>query len=264
MECNAYCTASGYQTKPLFETLKQKYKTTLYREVVHTEIRGLAVEGDLFVFPYGASVFWGISKERSLEILEDLKPFEVERSDEVETDEFTYIFADAPPKVVEDEIILPNQDTLTKLAISHGIAQSVKLGTFETAILKTFNNTRNIPLDLMKKGKISLSRNEIRKKMGELFVERSTITLHVDALDLPDFFWEYPELEPLYRMITSYLDVQTRVEVLNKRLNIIHDLFEVLGNELNHQHSSRLELTIILLIVIEVVLSLMRDVFRIF
>lgn len=263
MECNAYCSSSSYQIKSLFEALKHKYKTTLYREVLHAEIRGSSTEGDLFVFPYGATVFWGIPKEKNQEILKELSPFELEHNDEVETDEFTYIFSDAP-KVIEDEIILPNQETLTKLAVSHGIAQSVKLGTFETAILKTFNNTRNIPLDLMKKGKISLSRNEIRKKMGELFIERSTITLHVDALDLPDFFWEYPELEPLYRMITSYLDVQTRVEVLNKRLNIIHELFEVLGNELNHQHSSRLELTIILLIVIEVVLSLMRDVFRIF
>lgn len=263
MECNAYCTASSYLIKPLFEALKYKYKTSLYREVIHAEVKGSPVEGDLFIFPYGATVFWGIAKEQSVEILKELTSFEIERNEEMETDEFTYIFSDAP-KVIEDEIILPNQETLTKLAISHGIAQSVKLGTFETAILKTFNNTRNIPLDLMKKGKISLSRNEIRKKMGELFVERSTITLHVDALDLPDFFWEYPELEPLYRMITSYLDVQARVEVLNKRLNIIHELFEVLGNELDHQHSSRLELTIILLIVIEVILSLLRDVFRIF
>ena len=97
--------------------------------------------------------------------------------------------------------------------------------------------------------------------MGELFLERATINLHLDALDTPEFFWEYPELEPLYKMITVYLDVQTRVEVLNKRLDILHELLEVLGNELNLQHSSRLEMTIIWLIIFEVVLTLLRDVF---
>ena len=93
------------------------------------------------------------------------------------------------------------------------------------------------------------------------FLERAVINLHLDALDTPEFFWEDSELEPLYKMITVYLDVQPRVEVLNKRLSILHELLEVLGNELNHQHSSRLELTIIWLIVFEVCLSLLRDVF---
>ena len=262
MDCNGYCTASAYQIKPLFDFIKQKYKTTLYRDVIHAEIPSQEGIGHLFLFPYGASVFWDIAKEKNYDLLNSFRHYETAHIEEIETDEFTFVYGDAP-KVIEDEITLPNEDTLTKLAISHGIAQSVKLSTFETAILKTFNATRSIPHDLALQGKIPLSRSEIRRKMGELFIERSTINLHVDALDLPDIFWEYSELEPYYRMITSYLDVQTRVEVLNKRLDIIHELFEMLGNELNHQHSSRLELTIIWLIVIEVMLSLLRDVFQV-
>lgn len=99
--------------------------------------------------------------------------------------------------------------------------------------------------------------------MGALFIERSSINLRADVLDTPEFFWEYPELEPLYTMTANYLDVRSRVEILNKRLDIIHDLFEVLGTELNHLHSNRLEMTIILLIVIEVLIALLRDVFHI-
>jgi uncharacterized Rmd1/YagE family protein len=57
-------------------------------------------------------------------------------------------------------------------------------------------------------------------------------------------------------MIANHLDLETRVEVLNQRLDIVHDLFEMLGNELNHQHSSKLEWIIIWLIVIEVMLNL--------
>lgn len=233
----------------------------MLREILHIEVVTESGIGNAFFFPYGSLVCWGIPKERELQLLEELKPFE-ENPNEIETDEFTYIYGE-PPKIVEDEIILPNHDILTKAAISHGIAQSVKLGTFEIAIQKTYNQSKNLPEELVRYGSISLSKKEIRRKMGELFIERSNINLHVDALDTPEFFWEYPELEFLYVMTAKYLDLETRVEVLNHRLDVVHELFEMLGSELNHQHSSRLELIIILLIVSEVSLTLMRDVFRI-
>ncbi len=260
MECNAFCTASAYQIKNLFEFLRTQYPTALHRDVIHTELVHEGKFGHVFLFPYGSAVFWGVPQAKIDILLHSVKEFEIEPNDEIETDTFTFSVSNSP-RVVEDEIILPDTDPLSKLAISHGIAQSVKLGIFETAILKTFNSTRNIPQNLAKEGKINLSRQEIRKKMGELFLERATINLHLDALDTPEFFWEYPELEHLYKMMTVYLDVQPRVEVLNKRLDILHELLEVLGNELNHQHSSRLEITIIWLIIIEVILSLLRDVF---
>lgn len=262
MECFAYCTAGSYQLKTLYDNLRSQYKTTLFRDVIHVEMSNSGLEGDVFIFAYGSVVTWGLTKERSLQVLEMIRPFENSKLDEVETDEFTFHYGDVP-KVDEDDITLPNTDILTKLAISQGIAQSVKLGSFETAISKTFNSTRHIPEELAKEGKIKLSKREIRRKMGELFLERSSINIHVDVLDTPEFFWEYPELEHFYKMITNYLDVSARVQVLNQRLDIVHEMFEMLGNELNHQHSSRLEWTIIWLIIIEVALTIFRDVFQI-
>lgn len=262
MDCHAYCTAAAYQSKLLFNALRQKYKTANYREVIHIEVKQQGSFGNVFFFPFGSTIFWNVSKAHQLELLDEVKEFAEQPHELIETDEFTYGYGETP-LIVDDEITLPNTDILTKLAISHGIAQSVKLGTFEIAIQKTFNSTKEIPEDLAKRGKIPLSRKEIRKKMGELFIERNSITLHVDVLDIPEFFWEYPELEPLYGMIANYLDIETRVEVLNHRLDVVHELFQMLGSELNHQHSSRLEWTIIILIIIEVVLTLMKDVFKI-
>lgn len=260
MDCCAFCNASSYKIKPLIESLRGRYKTSTFRDVAHAEIPIEGAVCDVFYFPYGATVVWGVPKDKGLQFVELIKDFFHQINEEIETDEFTYVLGEIP-KIVDDEIILPNFDTLTKLAISHGIAQSVKLGTFESALQRTFNHTKQIPEDLAKQGKISLSRREIRRKMGELFIERNSINLHLDVLDTPEFFWDYPELETYYNMTANYLDVKTRVEVLNQRLSIVHELFDMLGSELNHQHSSRLEWTIICLIVIEVSLSLLRDFF---
>ncbi|MEI8125360.1 MAG: RMD1 family protein [Parachlamydiaceae bacterium] len=265
MDCCAFCTAQAYAIKPLYEVMRVTYKTTLYRDVVHVVIdkNDNRPPCDVFFFPYGVSVFWGLENTEGLKFLkEEAAAFEQNPKADIETDIFTYVHGETH-KIADDEISLPNHDILTKLAISQGIAQSVKLGTFETSIQKTFKLTKQIPEDLAKYGKISLSRKEIRRKMGELFIERNSINLHMDILDTPEFFWEYPELEPLYIMTANYLDIRTRVEVLNQRLNVIHGLFEMLGTELNHLHSSRLELTIVCLIVIEVLISLLINVLHI-
>ena len=262
MDCCAFCLTTSYKIKPLLEHLRTRYKTAMYKDALHVEIPVDSAFCEMFLFSYGAAVLWGVSKEKGFALLDELKSFETQHIEDIETDEFTYIYGEAP-KISEDEIILPNQEILTKLAISHGIAQSVKLSTFETALHKTYNSNKQIPEELSSQGKITLSRREIRRKMGELFIERTSINLHMDVLDTPEFFWEYPELESLYKMMANYLDISPRVEVLNQRLDVVHGLFEMLGNELNHLHSSRLEWTIICLIIIEVVLSLLRDVFRI-
>jgi uncharacterized Rmd1/YagE family protein len=262
MDCRAYCTATAYKIRPLFDHSRTRYKATLYRDVLHLEVPFNNTLGDVFLFSYGATVCWGLTKEKEEELLKWLRAYEENPLSEFEMDEFAYAYGETP-KVIEDDITLPNTDVLTKLAFAHGIGQSVKLGTFEIAIQKTFNLTKHIPEELARKGRISLSKKEIRKRMGELFLERNSINLHFDVLDIPEFFWDYPELEPLYRLMANYLDIETRVEVLNHRLDVVHELFQMLGSELNHQHSSRLEWTIIWLIIIEVLLSLMRDVFRI-
>lgn len=262
MDCIAFCTATSYQLKPLFETLRGLFKATLYRDVLHVEIPSPNGVIDTFYFSYGATVCWNTAKESARPLLSEVKPFEVQPNEEIETDEFTYVYGQTA-KIVEDEIILPDTEVLTKLAISHGLAQSVKLGSFELAIQKTFNDTQNIPAALARYGKVSLSRKEIRRKMGELFLERNSISVHVNVLDTPELFWDYPELEPLYRMTANYLDIEKRSHVLTQRLEVVHELFEMLGSELNHQHSTRLEWTIIWLIVIEVIVSLLSDVFRI-
>ena len=262
--CVAYCTASSYDLKALFEAQKTQSKATSFKDVVYFDFSGSSDPLDIrdaFCFSYGVVVLWGFEEQDEQKFLQFLKPFELRSQDPYEREVMSFSFGDHP-RIVEEEIELPDHALLSRLAISHGLAQSVRLATFENIIQKTIDTTKNIPEQLAMRGKIPLSKKEIRKKMGELFIERSSVNLHYDILDVPEFFWEHSELEPLYTMIANHLDLETRLEVLNQRLDIVHDLFEMLGNELNHQHSSKLEWIIIWLIVIEVSLTLLRDVFE--
>jgi uncharacterized Rmd1/YagE family protein len=264
MRCTCYCTASHYELPRLFQALQKEEKgaVQLYRDLIHIQIKEeRRLKGDVFYFTFGAAVFWGFTEEEERWILQTIKEFEKEPLAKLELDEFTFSYGESM-KIEEDEIILQNKSPLTKLSISYGLSQSVKLAVFEELIQKTIEHTSYLPKDLALKGKISLSRKEISQKMGELFIERNFINLNREFLDTPEYFWDYPELEPFYRRTAHYLDVGKRLDVLNKQLNVIHELFEILSNELNHQHSFRLEMIIIFLIVIEVLLGVFRDIFH--
>ncbi len=259
MRCLFICTADSYDIPALYALLKERCDTQLDRDVIHVKIEN---DGHIFYFSYGCTVCWGLTKEQEKAFIAESDSTANFPLKEPVTDIFSYSRGETS-KIVNGEIVLANTSSLTLFAISHGLAQSVKLDAFENRIQKTVDDTKHIPEQMAQLGRVGLSHNEIRRKMGQLFIERNSINLHFDILDKPDFFWEYPEVEPLYTMIATYLDIETRVEVLNQRLGVIHELFDMLNNELNHKHSSRLEWTIIILILIEVAISFLKDVLHV-
>lgn len=263
MYCRAYCSATSYRLQPLFLAIKDRFPTKQYRDVLHCEVPLPDNQvGNLFMFSYGVAVFWGFSSEQDEKnYLKEFKSYEVDPYDFIEDDVFTYTIG-PKAKIAEDEIVLPDFDSLSLISVSHAIAQSVKLGSFEQTVQNTWNKMKNIPEQLAKKGTISLSRRKIRKQIGTIFLERAWVNLHVDVLGIPEFFWEYPEIEPLYRMTAHYLEIQSRAEVLNRRLDVIYELFEMLVAEQNHQHSTHLEWAIIVLIFIEISLFMVHEIFH--
>jgi len=103
---------------------------------------------------------------------------------------------------------------------------------------------------LIRPSPLPLARNEISMRVGQLFVDRSQVNLHSDMLDTPAFFWEEAEWEPLYQRTAKYMEIEKRVSVLNHRLDIIADLFDMLASEMHEKHASNLEIIVIVLIVI--------------
>lgn len=145
-----------------------------------------------------------------------------------------------------------------KLSVSFALAQSVKLGVFERTVEQTIQETRTIPERMAIDGKIRLKRTAITKRIGQLFVDRASINLHSDILDHPEFFWEDDEWLSLYLRAAKYLEIDRRAEVLNKRLDIIKELFDMLASELHNSHSNKLEWIVIILIVMEVVFQIVQ------
>ena len=108
----------------------------------------------------------------------------------------------------------------------------------------------------LKEGHIGLSNVEISQRIGRLFITRSAINLRSDLLDTPDYFWETDKFEPKYKSTLKYMDVENRIEVINKRLDMIQELLQMLSGQREHAEGSKLEWIVIALIVIEILAAL--------
>lgn len=259
MRCTSYCTAESYHTHEWVGS--SQYPQGRFIEKVYSVAIGQAYA---FVFPYGCVAFWGMpSAEEERQFLATLKSFEEKPTSHTCFEESVFDYGDATEiHEEEDRIILESQDPLIKLSLSHALTQSVKLEVFERNINNTIVATRHLPHELATNGKISMSRHKMAQQIGHLVAERNSINLHSDILDQPEFFWKRPRYEPYYAMGAEYMDLSTRLDILNKKLMVVHELYTILSDELKHTHSSFLEMIIIGLIVVEVVLGVLRDVLK--
>ncbi len=256
--CFAYCLSNNFKFNELIDYLDSRYRMIRYKDVVHIE----KTSGEVFLFPYGVIVSWGMGHDELQMLLAETRPFQAETHDTPIIDELTYSAGGEKFKIHDDHVTLVVEDALDKLAISHAVAQSVKLTELETNAENTIVETAYIPKRMAQYGRTDLSRREISKMRGELYLVKSNIYLHFDLLDTPEFFWEYPEFQDIYNTVANYLEVSPRVEILNKKLGIIQELFNMLSDEQKHKHSSTLEWIIIWLIAIEIVIFLIHDIFN--
>ena len=129
-----------------------------------------------------------------------------------------------------------------------------------------------------------MSKNEVSKKIGSLYIMKSSVNLMFDILSVsrecvfyfawvgcgtnpsfvwlsprqaPDYFWDYggrvfchacppltlprraDHLSVIYARVRKIVDIDSRVEVMNKRLDVLEQLLEILRAEKTEQHAVR-------------------------
>ncbi|MEQ1528875.1 MAG: RMD1 family protein [Methylococcales bacterium] len=250
--CVAYCLAQRFDINSLAKLLSDSTLIRIIKGALFIE------DGQTWsaVFAYGAVVHWNVSVEQQLKLHKLLLSHAENPLDNIEEDNFTFALDCGSTRIVEDHIEIEAADPILLFSLSQGMAQSIKLASFETNAFTTINNTSYLPKSLAENGSIKLSSKDIAKIRGQLFLTKSDIILNYDLLDTPDFFWEYPEYETFYAITAKYLEIAQRTEVLSKKLETIHELFEMLADEQKHRHSSALEWIIIWLIVFEIGMAL--------
>ncbi|PVG03193.1 DUF155-domain-containing protein, partial [Serendipita vermifera] len=214
---------------------------------------------EVFIFKYGTVVVWGMSEEEEQRFLASIKRFAEESlpSAEIQMEDLHFYYANYS-RIFNDVITLRKGSSyMTKLSLSHALAQSAKISLFEDRIAATINHTKDIPDMIAETGAITMHHEEIMKHIGKVFLLRMNVNHVGSILDAPEVFWKYPDLRPLYDAAREYLELPQRLEVLNSRVDVLQDMLKLLKESVTSRHSERLEQIVIALIAVEIVLGLM-------
>jgi len=137
--------------------------------------------------------------------------------------------------------IVHNKSVLTKLAVSHGIGQSLETGDLWRERSKDDRHTKNILSTYCKKERSRCLERTSPAKWRALF-ERTLYYAHAEMLHTPSFSGTTQRVN-FYRRTSQYLDINKRVESDNG-FDCPMTFWKFLSNEINHQQSSRPKLTI--------------------
>ncbi|TKA66313.1 hypothetical protein B0A49_05912 [Cryomyces minteri] len=204
---------------------------------------------EVFLFDYGTVVIWGMTLAQEQRFLKEIAKFEEEKlgKEDVQTEQFNFYYTrEYQARIYNDFISLrEKRNYMTKLAISHALAQSVKTSLYEDLVSTTISTTSPIPQQIALTGKVNLTRRQINMQIGELFILRINIHLQGSVLDAPELMWAEPQLDPVYQA----------VGLLTERLDVIADLLAVLKDQLAHTHGEYLEWIVIVLIAAEILVA---------
>jgi uncharacterized Rmd1/YagE family protein len=151
-------------------------------------------------------------------------------------------------------------DPRERLALSFAMAQSSILAVFEARIQKKVEEFRYIPETFATNGKVRISGRRLGNMIGEVFVVRHDVNLHTEILDTPDYFWNNRDVEDLYKMVSEYLEMDSRTAILNKRLDMLREMLTMLQMQNENEHAVKLEWIVILLIVASIAVELITVV----
>eukprot|EP00877_Chromochloris_zofingiensis_P008596 jgi/Chrzof1/3990/Cz13g16090.t1 len=264
-----YCIAERLERKALDALLKARYPSCCkhhYPDVIHLELpsSNTTWPGDVFFFDYGVVCCWGLSQLQEQEIVQSIaRKCEDEPlpAPEVEIDQFEFNYSAHEPPSMQNDTITVNRrqaaDHQVKLAICHALAQSTKLCVYEERVVETVLQTKHLPEALAKHGTVHIGAKAVAQLIGQVFLQRSAVNLLSTVLDTPEFFWSAPDqLQALYERACEYLELETRVEVLNARFMVLQEMLDMLRDQQNNFHNARLEWIIIWLIAVELVVGL--------
>ena len=217
----------------------------------------------LFMFNFGVIIFWNFTEYGETRALQDLqgvlvKPFS---KGKVEKDFMIFDVDFVENSKIEDNTIyLQSESIEEKFAHSYAFAQSLKLEVFENKTAKTMEKTKSIPKNLAKKGSIDLKKQDVYKMIGKIFLLRSAVNFLAGMLDVPDCFWDNDEIEKVYMEAREYYDIDDRIEIINNRLSLIKEMYDMLNDDLHNKHTNYLEWIVIVLVFAELFVEIVWNI----
>ena len=99
------------------------------------------------------------------------------------------------------------------------------------------------------------------KLIGQALLVQHRVAGRVAVEEKPDVLWDRPDLERLYARVEDEYELQERTRALKRKLDVINETAHALTDVIESDRATRLEATVVVLILFEIVLTVFQMTF---
>ena len=218
----------------------------------------VGTSGFVAIYRYGVAVLVGLTPLEEEDFLAKIKVRVVGNRERI--DDETALIAVAPE--YEDKVP-PGGPIQAKdlseerfLVVADALAKSVSLARDEREVNAVFDVIEPFAAQLAEHGRPPGKRRAMLKLIGQALLAQHRVSGRVAVEEKPDVLWDRPDLERLYARLEDEYELKERAGTLKRKLDVIVETAHALTDIIDADRGVRLEATIVVLIVAEIVLTL--------
>jgi uncharacterized Rmd1/YagE family protein len=147
------------------------------------------------------------------------------------------------------------------LVVADALAKTVSLGRDEREVNAVFDVIEPFAAQLFEKGRPPWRRRSMLKLIGQTLLVQHRVSGRVAVEEKPDVLWDRPDLERLYARLEDEYELKERAQTLKRKLDVIAETARALTDIIDADRATRLETTVVILIVTEILLTIGQMLF---
>lgn len=211
------------------------------------------------VYGYGVMTFFGFENDARIEEFISMvtdadgeEAAEIDKEIEIEPDRHEIQIDPSQPETVQFDFVRIHDLELEKLLLICDVAaNSVMIDYLDARVETILAQFERIHSKLARTGRLFVSTRKIMKMIGRNSTIIHFVVGKLSFLDKPDITWEEKEYEVLFTKVRKEFEIDDRSHALKFRLEFVKDSSELVLHMLSTRRSELLELTIIVLIAVE-------------
>jgi uncharacterized Rmd1/YagE family protein len=218
----------------------------------------VGTNGLVALFRFGVAVMVGLSPLEEEDTLAKLKQrssgARARIDDETAVLEIASWFDDlAPPG---GPIQMKDLSPQRFLVLADALAKTVALARDEREVNAVFDVIEPFAATLARSGRPPFRRRAMLRLIGQALLAQHRVSGRVAVEEKPDVLWDRPDLERLYARLEDEYELKERAEALKRKLAVIVETAHALTDIIDADRATRLEATIVVLIVMELIVTL--------
>jgi uncharacterized Rmd1/YagE family protein len=215
--------------------------------------------GEIFLYPFGALVFHNVPLERRDAQLARLHKARPGLTTKVVRESFTVREEPGTRLDMVDGTLVVDALTPSRAAVvALIVAQSAAMEYYERIVANLFARATALVDPLEHRGTVSLRTRQLHRFIGQAVTTRAEVVAVLALLDKPDATWDDPGLDRIYDDLRAEFDLRDRYDTLTQKLQGSQETLELVLDVARDRRMWLLEISIFLLIAVEVLMELVR------